>query len=718
MNPLAHSPHGEREGHDLWEHLRAVAELTANFSKPFGADELGWWAGLWHDIGKIHPDFQSYLRNPTRRKGPDHKGAGAVLALQYAQPLAFLIAGHHGGLHEMADLKARLRDWTRAEHVRAAISSATSRWPEIKPTRGPAVPGYATDALTQEFLVRLLFSALVDADRLDTEAYFHPEAADLRLPRVSLAELWQRFEANQRELTGQPGIVGEVRHEAYLASVRSASGPPGAYRLTVPTGGGKTRSGLAFALRHALENGLERIIVAIPYTSIVEQTVDVYRSILGESAVLEHHSGAEGPLDPENPTPEEQWIQLASENWDAPIVVTTTVQLFESLFSSHPSKARKVHNLVRSVIVLDEVQTLPPELLDPILDGLRQLTSHCGASVVLSTATQPALDESPLLRGLTNVREIAPNHPQWYQKLRRVEFTAIPEPWSWERVGAELGDHRQVLAIVNTRADAARLLRVLKEHEVLHLSALMCGAHRRAVLSKIKDRLLSGSVCRVVATQVVEAGVDLDFPVVLRAIGPLDRIVQAAGRCNREGKRDSGRTLVFTPADGGMPRGSYRTGALLAQRFMADPEFDFYDPNVFIDYFRELYRHVDTDAHKIQALRRSFDFPGVAKAFRMIREDSVPVVVPYWEVDREDAVAREVAAHLDEVVRRPHGRPPRWFWRRLQPYLVQVQRKSLNEYVARGIASEILPGLWRWWGHYDPVRGLVDEPLSPEEYVV
>ena len=254
----------------------------------------------------------------------------------------------------------------------------------------------------------MVFSALVDADFLDTERHFEPEQAAQRGQGASLDKLWEQFETAQGTLSGRKqGQLNEIRHEIYQACLRAADNPPGIFSLTVPTGGGKTRSGMAFALRHALVHSFDRVIVAIPYTSIIEQTADVYRGIFGAESVLEHHSAVTVHEDSNDPLSyQEVWARLASQNWDAPIVVTTTVQLFESLFANRPSACRKLHNIARSVVILDEVQTLPPELLAPILDVLQDLVDHYQVSVVLCTATQPALQDGPYLKGLREVREI------------------------------------------------------------------------------------------------------------------------------------------------------------------------------------------------------------------------------------------------------------------------------------------------------------------------
>ena len=425
-----------------------------------------------------------------------------------------------------------------------------------------------------ELFLRFLFSALVDADYLDTEAHFDPGRSRLRYRPVDLEALAESFWKEQDKLSGHDqSPVNLARHEIYQFCLAAAECPPGIFRLTVPTGGGKTLSGMAFALRHALKYQKHRIIVAIPYTSIIDQTAQVYRRIFGDENILEHHS-AVTPREDEDHFVQQQWTRLAAENWDAPIVVTTTVQLFESLFANRPAACRKLHNLAQSIIILDEVQTLPTGLLAPILEVVQQLVDHYGVTVVLSTATQPSLVDSgsPYLKGLRGeIREIVPDPARYFQALKRVSYDCPGEAWSWERVAQEMAAEPQCLAVVNTKKDALALLDALNDPEALHLSTLLCMAHRRKVMEGIKVRLATGQPCRVVATQVVEAGVDLDFPVVLRAMGPLDRIVQAAGRCNREGRLSQGRVIIFQPAEGQIPPGDYRAGHDIARAMLNRP---------------------------------------------------------------------------------------------------------------------------------------------------
>jgi CRISPR-associated endonuclease/helicase Cas3 len=719
----AHSKNERGERHDLVEHLTRVAEMARAFAEPFGGGELAYWAGLWHDLGKFHPDFQDYLLacevDPRRRgHGPDHKGAGATVAAKAGGMLAFLVAGHHGGLHESGNLQGRVRAWSGELRVQEALTRARSglSFDAPAPVRPPAWVG--GDRLRQELFLRLLFSCLVDADFLDTEAHFHPETTAAREGAPALDALWPVFEEVMAGITGRrTDPVGRVRDEVYRACLEKADLTPGLFRLTVPTGGGKTLAGLGFALRHALTHGLERVIVAVPYTSITDQTATVYRGVfaevLGERAVLEHHSAIEPRRDQEEGEAGPQWGRLAAENWDAPVIVTTTVRLFESLFARTPSACRRLHRVANSVAILDEAQTLPVRLLGPILDALRGLSAHYRTSVVLCTATQPALTATPGFEGLEDVREIAPEPPRLFRTLARVryEWPAVDESWDWARVAAEMGTERQALAVVNTKRDALALLNALGEG-ALHLSTLLCGAHRGDVLANVRRRLKDGEPCLLVSTQVVEAGVDLDFPLVLRALGPLDRIVQAAGRCNREGKLAAGRVVVFRPAQGGMPPAEYRGGARVAEQMMNAGDVDPDDPDTFLRYFAQLYRQVELDGAKVQESRWALDFPETAKRFRMIEDDGVSVLVSYGRGQQ-----RQRFEALVERLRRPGG-VTRATLRQAQPFIVSVQSRLRDEFMKAGLLEEIAEEIYLWHGGYHPIRGLTAGPRDPESLVI
>lgn len=728
----AHTPNGVNIWHGLKEHLESVAEQAKYFAEKFSAGDFGYYAGLWHDIGKINPEFQEYLRQchlaeleqtktPNKQKGPDHKGAGVLLSCQQKlHYLAFPIQGHHGGLPSQIMLLEKLnllKNKSKRPEIPLVLQQATQLIATLMPSvdfngTHSAIPLH--EPLERDFFIRMVFSSLVDADFLDTEKHFNFHKSELRQTELTLSELWTRLEQAQQKLSGQKqDTVNVIRHQVYQDCIQSARLPQGFFRLTVPTGGGKTRSSLAFALQHALKHDLDRVIMVIPYTSIIDQTAKAYRDILGDDAVLEHHSGV-APTDPdENPSNRDIQARLAAENWDAPLIVTTTVQFFESLFANKTSKCRKLHNIVRSVVILDEVQTLPVKLQDAILDGLRQLVQYYQVTVVLCTATQPALENSPYLKDFSDIREIVTEPSHLFNQLKRVDYEIdLDTPVSWETIGKKMQAAEQVLCIVNTKTDALKLLETLPRKDTFHLSTLLCGAHRQDILSEVKSRLHNGEPCRLVSTQVVEAGVDLDFPFVLRAVGPLDRIVQAAGRCNREGKMENpGRVFVFNPAEGKLPKGEYKTGCDTAIGLLRQDKWTLHQPEIFKDYFNRLYGGViSTDGAGIQGLRKDLDYPEVANKFRMIDDDTVSVVVHYHAANTK---VENLLVRLNQP-----GQNPKMTMRLLQPYIVNVRKYILKQYDRSGFAEEIFPGLWEWRGKYDPLLGLQPEMIDPEYLVV
>jgi CRISPR-associated endonuclease/helicase Cas3 len=710
---FAHSKNAHGARQELTDHLTAVADQAARFAMLFGARDLAYLAGLLHDIGKYNPEFQAYLleaeANPgKRRHGPDHKGAGAVVATSLGlDPLAFMIAGHHGGLLSLSRLKEWLREREADTAVRDAIDAARGALPQLQAADPSMLPTSLSTRHDTELFIRMLFSALVDADFLDTERHFTAGLESKRGGGPRLAAMWQQFERDQERLSGHKhDELNTLRHQVYQESIEASSLPPGFFRLAAPTGIGKTRVSLAFALRHVLTHNLSRIIYAIPYTSITEQTADVFRAIFGDTrSVLEHHSAITFQEDANDSPRDEMWTRLAAENWDAPVVVTTTVQLFESLMARSTSACRKLHNVARSVIILDEAQMLPTHLLETTLDALRQLVARYGVTVVLCTATQPALDSRSGFRGLEGIRDIISDPARLFSALKRVEYE-LPKPGerrTWDQVATAMHQCDQALAVVNTRADAVALLEALDDPAALHLSTWMCGAHRRAVLRDVRRRLANGERCRLVSTQVIEAGVDVDFPTVFRAIGPLDRIVQAAGRCNREGRLPMGRVIVFDPDGGKLPPGAYRTGTDVTRNLLANPECDLHDPAIYQRYFESYYRHVNMDERKVQAARAAMDYPEVATRFRMIEDDTTPTVVHFAPADGEPSVDDL----LDALRRQPmHARE---HLRALQPYIVGLRPRELTHAQQRGLVAEVIPGLYEWLGRYDETRGIVLE---------
>lgn len=714
----AHSINSAGQRQPLDEHLREVARLAALLASPFGGETLAHAAGLWHDLGKADPEWQRYLLENeagtrTRGTGPDHKCAGAKVALDSGQQaVALLIHAHHGGLQD----RQAFRSWYDRNATLPGVSAALAAVRRSNPGLASELPvdlppGVLREPLAAEMFLRLAFSALVDADTLDTERHHLAGQPTARGATVSMLELWERFDAyHQAHAATDASVVNDVRAEVYRACRDAADEPTGVFRLTVPTGGGKTRSGMAFALRHAVRHGLRRVVVAVPFTTITEQTAQQYREIFqagppGSPVVLEHHSAAiESRGNDEDCSGPGLWQRLAAENWDAPVVVTTTVQLFESLFSNRRSKTRKLHNLARSVIILDEAQSLPAPLLSPILDGLHQLTAHFGATVVLSTATQPAFESVPSFNQVV-AREIVPDHSRHFAALRRVTYDwRANSEHDWSEVAGWMRLEKSALAIVNTKRQAIDLLDSLADPDALHLSTLLCGAHRRDVLAEVRARLTAGRPCRVVSTQVVEAGVDIDFPAVFRALGPLDSIIQAAGRCNREGHLTTGRVVVFQPADRTLPSGAYPTGAATTRVLAGNTSFDPHDPDWIRRYFRLLFEGgVDTDAKGIQASRRSLNYPRVAADFRMIDDETEDVVVGYGRPEQQ--------AEVGEILQRLGAGEPgtRLLMRRLQPFLVSLRAREADRLRAEGLIEDVMPGLGLWRGRYEPVRGLVTE---------
>lgn len=742
-HPIAHAaqnPNGSwRNPHDLDDHLTSVAALAAEFAHAFGP-EWSQLAGRWHDLGKYRQRFQNYIRLASgfeadahirgeAGKAP-HSTAGAILACDRfgaaGRVLAYLIAGHHAGLADwFGGLEVRLA----TIDSRAELDEALAENPpphildhgDFKPNLR-AIPG-GRDGFA--LWVRMLFSALVDADFLDTERYMDAEKFAQRNQWPTLDQLAPRFDAHMAKFAAKadPTPVNTLRADILRQCREKAALEPGLFSLTVPTGGGKTLSGMAFALEHARTHSKRRVIHVIPYTSIIEQTADIFRSIFGE-AVIEHHSNAESEPGQENTA-----SRIACENWDAPIVVTTNVQFFESLFAARTSRCRKLHNLVDSVVILDEAQLLPPEFLQPILDVLNLLTRHYGVSVVLSTATQPALstreyfDPSQNLRGLDNVREIIDDPDALYQALERVNVR-LPADWQqpseWPQVADELARHDSVLAIVNTRKDARALWELLPEG-TLHLSALLCGAHRSQRIAEIKARLKSGVPTRVVSTQLVEAGVDVDFPVVYRALAGLDSIAQAAGRCNREGGlAEKGEVVVFVPPKPA-PRGLLRKGENACKSVLYGVTESPLSRTRFEQYFRQLFAACTLDEHgicgdlfmsnnKLDGLELAVNFRTAADNFKLIRdEDSAPIIVLYRGTDGQDDSIDKWLATL-----RLEG-PQRWLMRKLQRYTASIHRREAQALLQQGDIVELIPGLYVQMSDwlYHPELGLNPEGTPP-----
>ena len=704
----AHSAQDELSNllpYEHWQTLQShsvnVGEMASEFAQVFGAQEIACQTGQLHDLGKYSEAFNHRLHG-----GPsvDHATAGAKIAVErwgnvLGKLMAFCIAGHHAGLangsgegDNRRTLKQRL-----ALQFGEDIPALDNLWQqEIKLPQNLSAPPLKADAhhpfFSYAFFTRMLYSCLVDADYLDTEAFYlnlennaverggYPDLNALQRNFNQFINYFRRRIAQapeQTEAEKRNAALNRLRSEILDHAVEQAAQPQGLFTLTVPTGGGKTFTSMAFALEHAKRHGMRRVIYVIPFTSIIEQNAAEFRKAfgeLGEQAVLEHHSTFDdGKL--QNEATKDK-LRLASENWDVPIVVTTAVQCFESLFADRSSRCRKLHNIAGSVIILDEAQMLPLNLLLPIMQAIKELSQNYRCSVVMCTATQPAVQaENGFYRGFENVREIAPKPTALFDKLRRTTVQHIGKQTDADLL-AKLGEHPQMLVIVNNRRHARSLYDQAKHLEgTFHLTTLMCAKHRSQKLDEIRGRLKSGEPCRVIATSLIEAGVDVDFPLVMRAEAGLDSVAQAAGRCNREGKRPSENSFVwiFTPEEQWKAPPELAAQAAV-MRLTADSfSDDLLSTQAVAAYFAELYqlKSSQLDNKKILKMHndtgQSLDFPfqTIADKFRMIESHMQPLIIPF------DGEAENLISSLH------HADHIGGLLRKLQLYTVQIPKNAL-----------------------------------------
>lgn len=696
MKYYAHSKPGEpvENWQPLEEHLANVAEMSAKFACAFESKAWAHNAAYLHDLGKADSAFQGYLMRENELDDSDydsgrinHSSAGAAFAKEKIGKcsglvLAYLTAGHHAGLP----------DWFSSDTGNAALSirlsEGESNLAKIKQyaesiskniVHCPTPPEFVKSD-NFHFWMRFIYSCLVDADFLDTESFMDSKQAEHRAKFAKLSELKTKFDrymdlfANSAEKTQ----VNAIRQKILSACRSAANNPPGLFSLTVPTGGGKTLSSVAFALDHAEKYGKSRIIYVIPYTSIIEQTAKTLGDIFGPENVVEHHSN----LAPEKET---QRSRLATENWDAPIIVTTNVQFFESLYAAKSSRCRKLHNLVNSVVILDEAQLLPPELLDPCVKAINDLALNYGVTLVLATATQPALPN------LSTSYEIIPSEYKLYEQLKRtnIEFPEnLNAPSFWDEISRQLKQHEQVLCIVNTRKDCHDLHALMPE-DTIHLSALMCGEHRSRIIRYMKWRLKKRKSLRVISTQLVEAGVDIDFPIVYRAIAGLSSIAQAAGRCNREGKLGKhGEVRVFIPPKPSPP-GLLRKSEDKTRELINCPDFNPDHPEIFTRYFNLFYGAINENGDRKLHEKLVKDvnpdihiqFRTYANEFKLIDDKAQrPVIVRYGK-------SEEIIKELQIIG------PTRENMRKLQRYTVNLSVWNIEKLKTDGLIEETRNGI-------------------------
>ena len=696
----AHSAPGLDRKHwqPLKEHLDEVGRRAAENAAAFGAGIAARVAGMTHDIGKYTEKFQGRLAGEVPRV--DHATWGAwLLRDRYrgrdaglARLIGYAVAGHHAGLANgsVGEKRSSLSERLKSDYL-SELPPLLADWErEIALPTGLAMPeGFtlrnkdpAKYAFQLSLLARMIFSCLVDADFVDTDNFFR--RIEGKPPREEgsgppLEALRERLNAHLAQFSAD-GEVNRIRAKV-LAHVREqAHEPPGLFSLTVPTGGGKTLASLAFALDHAIRHGLRRVIYVIPFTSIVEQTAEVFRRALGDlggKAVLEHHSAfieQPSPKDDPDRYQSDRKLRLAMENWDAPIIVTTGVQFFESLFADRPSRCRKLHNVAGSVVILDEAQTLPMDFLRPCVTLIDELALNYRASIVLCTATQPALGkEQGFKDGFEKVRELAPQPRKLYRDLRRVRVRHVGA-LSDESLAEHMRQREQMLCIVNNRRHARCLFDAIADQPgAYHLTTLMYARHRSRVLAEIRQRLKDGLPCRLISTSLIEAGVDVSFPVVMRAEAGLDSIAQAAGRCNRnkEWPVEVSEVLVFEAPDWTPPR-EVQQFADVFRHVEPKHRDDLLTLDAIDAYFQELYWRLGQQKLDKSDLLGMLKDAGVdnlpletlAARFRIIQTTMQPIIVPF------DPQSGRRISEVDAVLRDLQFAPG--MARKLQPYLVQV----------------------------------------------
>ena len=730
MTKFAHSENNGGKKHQLKEHLNSVADLAESYLGASNCRDEARLAGILHDLGIYGDLFQRRLEG--KESGLDHWAAGAWVAMAKYQSLsaAFAIYGHHVGLPSYQELSriGKLSDFENAHPYGLRLTDSDCDRLMVRFAKDglvankPSSPIFTSNALSLGDMLdqRRIFSALTDADFVDTEAHFNGDENGKVYrqsgPPLQAEKALAILQAELDRLEAMPNAVGPVANvrKTLLANcLDAADSDTGLFTLTAPTGSGKTLSMLAFALRHAAKHNLKRVVMVIPYLTITEQTASIYRSLFethfGPHYVLEHHSLAGmGKEDSQSDAEraQERQRRVLSENWDAPLIITTSVQMLESLFSNRPSSCRKLHRLADSVILFDEVQTLPLNLAIPTLAALSHLAHQWHSSVVFSTATQPAFQHLHSLVELHvktgwQPREIVTESQLMSDQLRRVTYhwPAFGQQLDWPELAQQIGQQPQGLCIVNLKKHAKAIWEMLVDQgvenkaaedceSVFHLSTNLCAAHRQQVLQQVRQKLSNNEPVTLIATQCVEAGVDIDFPAVWRAIAPLDAIIQAAGRCNREGKLDSGNLSVFIPADTPYPpMAGYQQATKITEhllRTMGENDFDPHDGDLIQRYYRELYDlgRPDEQAKTLMQAIKDVDFPEVAQQYRLIKQDSINIVVPYAE---ELTLYAELADAADST-----GLSQKWI-RKARPLTVSLYRPKAEEPV---------------WGALQPVNYL------------
>ncbi|SFL91430.1 CRISPR-associated endonuclease/helicase Cas3 [Desulfomicrobium norvegicum] len=726
MKYYAHSENNDGSKHDLSKHLFETAQKAEALACRKEYSQFFRLAGLLHDFGKYQPAFQDYLEHGGRRGSIPHAKWGAGYARKFKiYDVSIAIDGHHKGLPNRADWKNDTNqivydDEPDFDEVKNAFLVDTG-FDEmtLEYVCAPALNG-----LQHEIFIRYLFSVLTDSDWLSTEKHFDDIKSSMRpirtLPIVAmLNRLEEEFSAKSKS-----GEINQLRNLARNEAIGKALLATGFYSLALPTGMGKTLTSLAWALRHAQHNKLKRIIIVLPYISIIDQTARELKRIFGDEWILEHHSSyneaSNSTTDRSEDYPAEQKRkQLACENWDYPIIITTTVQFFESLFSNRPSKCRKIHNIAESVVIFDEVQTIPKEIVLPTLGMLNDIQEIMRTSFLFCTATQPAYEKRPGFDGITAITPLIESPGILYDKSKRVTYQLLDEltPISFARLKDTVTKHDEAsLVIFNTKKDALEYFMIMKSNKTwdaqYHLSTAMCPDHRKKTIRNIKSDLKAKKKILVVSTQLIEAGVDFDFPLVFRALAPLEAIIQSAGRCNREGLLNHsgklGNVYLFLLQDARYPNKTYHACAGYAAELLQDDIEQLYSHNVFEKYYASVFAlYIDQASQQgIINARKDFNFETVNDIYRYLDDHSEGLFVYNYNDESRDLLH---TLQFKEYISRDD-------YRAMQPFTVQAYENFI--YQNREDVKTSPHGFKIWYGNYDPATGISVDPMEADKYVV
>ena len=718
----AHSENNLGKRHLLGEHLNKTALIASSF----GINEAicDWFkiTGLLHDFGKYQPAFQTYLTEGGRRGSVPHAvwGAGYARILKMDE-ISFAIDGHHKGIPNKADLKIDTEEFKRKE-----IKDFDSIVKVFLQDNGLSEHNLTTTTLTfqnlqKELFIRWLFSALTDADWLNTESHFNFDLSQYRGARSLLIdEMINKLDVAISSKS-KDGEINRLRNQVREDVLKKADHADGFFSLNLPTGMGKTLISVSWALKHAKANNLKRILIVLPYTNIIDQTATILKEIFGDEWVLEHHSAYNEDI-PANEANEnelnviQKQKELACENWDYPIIVTTTVQFFESLFSNRPSKCRKIHNLAESVVIFDEVQTFPKEILLPTISMLKNVKELMGTSFLFCTATQPAFEKREKFDGIETIMPLIDNPSEIFEKTRRVEFRFLQDlkPVQLDTLlDTASKANGSVLAIFNTKKAAYNFFEIIKKsnygEKAYHLSTAMCPAHRKFIIKQIRSDLKNGNKIIVSSTQLIEAGVDFDFPCVMRAMAPLESIIQSAGRCNRENKLpEYGKVYLFQLEDSGMPDKTYHACAEHAKNLIQSDISRLHNHGFFKEYYSQVVDlFVDPDKNKILSAQENFNFKTVNDAYCVIQRVTEGLFIYHYNEDSRNMI--HSIKDTKEFLTRDD-------YRELQKYTVQVYQNFIFQ---NSDSCIMLPqGIRVWYGNYDQNTGISVKPLEADKSIV